>query len=45
MDGELRACLKYKSEKQSKNFSWAKTAHQILQAYVDVLKMPKQKKE
>jgi hypothetical protein len=37
--------LREKSKQQSKQFSWPKTAEQVLQAYVDVLKMPKRRKD
>lgn len=45
MDENLRNCLKEKSKKQSDKFAWTQTAEQVLQAYVDVLKMPKKSKE
>jgi glycosyltransferase involved in cell wall biosynthesis len=41
MNDDLRACLKEKSQQQSKQFSWSKTAQQVLQSYLDVLKMVK----
>ena len=44
-DSNLRNYLREKSKQQSKQFSWPKTAEQVLQAYVDVLKMPKRRKD
>ena len=45
MSEKFRDCLKEKSQQQSKQFSWAKTAEQVLQSYEDVLKMPKKREE
>ncbi len=40
-DGELRNILKMNSQKQAKKFSWSDTAKQVIQAYIDVLELPK----
>ncbi|MBN3960653.1 glycosyltransferase family 1 protein [Nostoc sp. NMS8] len=40
-DGELRNILKINSQKQAKKFSWSNAAKQVMQAYIDVLKLPK----